>query len=211
MYEFDILFYEKADGSKPAKEFLTSLCEETRAEILKIAELFGKNGFRLKSRHTKHVEDDIFEFRTKGSPHSAKLMYFFASGKQIVLTNGYESDAKNTPESEIEIAKRYKSDYFSRSETFAGDFYDFLEYQMEISVFKKEYDALEPEFAVIQAIIDARKVSNMTQQELSEKTGIAQSDISKLESGMSNPSIKTLQKLANGMGATLKIEFVHNE
>lgn len=86
-------------------------------------------------------------------------------------------------------------------------FNDFLNEQMKNPEFKAEYDELAPEFAIIQAIIDARKASGLTQKELSEKTGIAQSDISKLENGSANPSIKTLQRLAAGMGMTVKIEF----
>ena len=61
---------------------------------------------------------------------------------------------------------------------------------------------------MIQALIEARHISGMTQKELSELTGIAQSDISKLENGSANPSLKTLQRLAEGMGMTLKLEFV---
>ena len=71
-----------------------------------------------------------------------------------------------------------------------------------------EYDALEPEYDLIQAMIDARKKKGITQKELSELTGIAQGDISKLENGNANPSIRTLQRLASGMGMTLKVEFV---
>ena len=73
---------------------------------------------------------------------------------------------------------------------------------------KKEWDALQPQRAIIQAMIDARKESGLTQKELSERTGIAQSDISKLERGNANPSLRTLQRLAEGMGMKLKIEFV---
>ena len=73
---------------------------------------------------------------------------------------------------------------------------------------RNEYQNLEPEFSVIQAIIDARVSSGMSQQELSKKTGIAQGDISKIERGNGNPSVKTLQRLAAGMGKKLKIEFV---
>ena len=40
-----------------------------------------------------------------------------------------------------------------------------------------------------------------------EKTGISQSDISKFETGGGNPSIKTLQRLAAGMGMILQVEF----
>ena len=73
---------------------------------------------------------------------------------------------------------------------------------------RNEYQNLEPDFSVIQAIIDARVSSGMSQQELSKKTGIAQGDISKIERGNGNPSVKTLQRLAAGMGKKLKIEFV---
>lgn len=87
-------------------------------------------------------------------------------------------------------------------------FDDFLAEQLQDEEVKKEYDALEPEFAVVQEIINARKIKGLTQKELSQKTGIAQSDISKLEKGNGNPSIKTLQRLANAMNKKLKIEFV---
>jgi ribosome-binding protein aMBF1 (putative translation factor) len=73
--------------------------------------------------------------------------------------------------------------------------------------FKKEYDALESEFDIIQAMIDARKQSGLTQKELAEKTGINQADISKLENGTANPSIRTLRRLADGMGMKMKLVF----
>ena len=79
---------------------------------------------------------------------------------------------------------------------------------MKDPAFKKAYEQLEPEFAIIQAIIDARKSAGITQKELSQKSGIAQGDISKLENGNANPSIKTLQRLATALVKTLKIEFV---
>ena len=74
--------------------------------------------------------------------------------------------------------------------------------------FKKEYDALEPEFAIMQAIIDARNESGLTQKELAKRTGITQADISRLEKGNANPSLKTLNRLAKGMGMKLKLDFV---
>lgn len=86
-------------------------------------------------------------------------------------------------------------------------FNDYLKDQMTDPAFRQEWEALEPEFAIVQAIIDARKESGLTQKQLSERTGIAQADISKLESGNGNPSIKTLQRLAAGMGMRVKIEF----
>lgn len=85
---------------------------------------------------------------------------------------------------------------------------DFLAQQLQDPVVRAEYDALEPEFAIIQAMLDARKLSGLTREQLAEKTGIAPSDISKLESGRADPSLHTLQQLAQGMGMCLKIEFL---
>ena len=84
---------------------------------------------------------------------------------------------------------------------------DFLMQQMNDPDVRAEYDALAPEFAVIQAMIDARKASGLTQKELADRTGIAQADISKLENGNGNPSLKTLQRLAQGMGMQLQVSF----
>lgn len=85
---------------------------------------------------------------------------------------------------------------------------DFLNEQLKDENFKKEYDALEAEFSIIQAMLDARKASGLTQKDLADRTGIAQADISKLENGNANPSLRTLQRLAEGMGMKLKLEFV---
>ena len=87
------------------------------------------------------------------------------------------------------------------------NFNDFLNEQLKDPELKAEYDALEPEFSIMQAMIDARKSSGLTQKQLAEKTGIAQADISKLESGNANPSLRTLQRLAAGMGMRIKIGF----
>lgn len=83
--------------------------------------------------------------------------------------------------------------------------------QMQDPVFAKEYKAIQPEMDVIRAILEARTSQNLTQKELAERTGINQADISKLENGTRNPSVNLLKRLAEGMGMTLKIEFVPKE
>ena len=89
-----------------------------------------------------------------------------------------------------------------------SEFKELLAEQMKDEEFRKEYEALEPKFTIMQAMIDARNAEGMTQKELSERSGIAQGDISKMENGNANPSIKTLQRLAKAMGKSLRIEFV---
>ena len=53
-----------------------------------------------------------------------------------------------------------------------------------------------------------RKLRGLTQEQLADVTGIHQTNISKLESGTANPSLRTLKRLAAGMGMKLKLEFV---
>jgi transcriptional regulator with XRE-family HTH domain len=89
-----------------------------------------------------------------------------------------------------------------------SDFREYLDAQLQNPEFEKEWNDLEPEFNTIQAIIDARKSSHLTQKELAERTGINQSDISKIETGNANPALSTLKRLADGMGMVLKLEFV---
>ena len=80
--------------------------------------------------------------------------------------------------------------------------------QMKNPEFAKAYEEIQPEMNVIRAIVDARALRNMTQKELSAKTGIAQTEISRLEKGTRNPSLALLKRLADAMDSTLRIEFV---
>ncbi|MBQ6554653.1 MAG: helix-turn-helix transcriptional regulator [Firmicutes bacterium] len=74
--------------------------------------------------------------------------------------------------------------------------------------FKKEFEALIPEYEFIKALIDSRKAKNLTQKELAEKTGINQADISKIERGNANPSLKTIRRIADAMDMYVKIELI---
>lgn len=77
--------------------------------------------------------------------------------------------------------------------------------------FVQAYEDMQPEFAVMRAIAGARAEQNLTQKQVAELTGIAQAEVSKLENGTRNPSVKLLQRLADGLGYTLKVEFVPKE
>ena len=87
-------------------------------------------------------------------------------------------------------------------------FKNYLAQQMEGPAFAAEYDAQRPEYEAIRAVIAARLACNMTQKELAEKTGIRQSNISRIENGSASPTIDTLARIAAGLGKQLKIDFV---
>ncbi len=88
------------------------------------------------------------------------------------------------------------------------NFRETLDEQMKDPEFRAEWEALEPERQIIHAIIEGRNANDLTQKQLADVTGITQADISRLENGTGNPSLRTLKRLAAGMGMQLKIEFV---
>lgn len=87
------------------------------------------------------------------------------------------------------------------------DFDKYLDEQLQNPEFKKEWDENELEYQLMM-ILKARNEQNLTQSELAERTGIRQSNISRIEKGQALPSISTLCKIARGLGKQLQIKFV---
>ena len=88
------------------------------------------------------------------------------------------------------------------------DFEDWKKQALKDPKLKVEYDRLQPEFAVIRAIIEARSKKGITQKTLAKKMHTKQSAISRLESGRANPSLNFLTKLAQATNTRLEINFL---
>jgi len=73
--------------------------------------------------------------------------------------------------------------------------------------YRREFDALETEFAVARAMIEARARAGLTQEELARRMETSQSAIARLESGRSLPSARTLERFAKATGTHLRIVF----
>ncbi|MBQ6450495.1 MAG: helix-turn-helix transcriptional regulator [Solobacterium sp.] len=80
-----------------------------------------------------------------------------------------------------------------------------IEEQMKDPSFAKVWAATELEDQIKRSLIQARIDSGLTQKELSERSGIRQSNISRIESGAVIPTLQTLHALAKGVGKKLKI------
>lgn len=114
MQEYEIVFYDKSDGSEPAKEFLLSLDKKMQAKTMMLIELLAKNGSDLREPYSKHLVDGIFELRAKFGSDISRVLYFFVIGRRIVLTNGFIKKTQKTPKNEIELAKKYRNDFLNR-------------------------------------------------------------------------------------------------
>ncbi len=71
----------------------------------------------------------------------------------------------------------------------------------------REYEALEEEFALARALIEARANAGLTQEEVAQRMGTTQSVVARLEGGRSKPSTSTLAKFAKATGTRLRVSF----
>ena len=71
----------------------------------------------------------------------------------------------------------------------------------------KAHDALEDEFSLAAAMIEARARAGLTQEQLAQRMHTTQAVIARLESGRVKPSTRTLERLAAATGMRLRISF----
>lgn len=82
-------------------------------------------------------------------------------------------------------------------------------YRKAYDAFEKAYGAFEEEFGTLTgAIVQVRLHAGLTQQELARRTGTTQEIISRLESGCSRPSMRTLKRISEATESRLLIAFV---
>ncbi len=88
-----------------------------------------------------------------------------------------------------------------------SDIDELLQEELKDEEFAKIWEETELEYQIKRMLVAARIEKKMTQKDLAEKSGVRQSNISRIESGACVPTITTLKELAKGLGKTLKIEL----
>lgn len=203
---YEIILYDTEDGRCPVQELLDSLEPKLLAKTLRTIDLLEMNGPLLREPYSKPLENGIFELRTKQGSDITRVLYFFIVGKKAVLTNGFKKNRRRHQRQKKNWQRSIKQ--IMNGGMAMSSYKDYKKRALQNSEVKAEYDALQPEYDIIQAMIDARVQQNMTQKDLSTKTGITQADISRIENGTRNPSLSMVKKLAHGLGMQLKLEFV---
>ena len=203
---YEIILYDTEDGRCPVQELLDSLEPKLLAKTLRTIDLLEMNGPLLREPYSKPLENGIFELRTKQGSDITRVLYFFIVGKKAVLTNGFIKNRRRHQRQKKNWQRSIKQ--IMNGGMAMSSYKDYKKRALQNSEVKAEYDALQPEYDIIQAMINARVQQNMTQKDLSTKTGITQADISRIENGTRNPSLSMVKKLAHGLGMQLKLEFV---
>lgn len=105
--------------SKNGRDFVTDFIDN---DLDKISRAVVENdllelrrlGNNARPPLSKHIDDGIFEFRSTTPMGKVRILYFFAPGKIILLTNGIVKKQSELPKEEITIAKSRRRDYLSR-------------------------------------------------------------------------------------------------
>ena len=113
-YPYKAVFYDKPDGTEPAKEFLDTLDAKMFAKMTRAIEVIKHGGTTVREPYSKHLDDGIFEVRAKVGTDISRVLFFFFTGKRFILTHGFIKKTQKTPPSEIKLAKKYRQEYLSR-------------------------------------------------------------------------------------------------
>ncbi len=109
---FKVEFFALTDGSMPALETIRSITDlKLKAKVFRSLRLLETFGNQLGEPDTKHLRNGIYELRTKQGSNIFRNLFFYHSGKVIVVTNGFIKKTQKTPEAEIALAERRRSDY----------------------------------------------------------------------------------------------------
>ena len=114
MSEFEIIFYEKEDGTMPAQDFLDSLDDKMRAKMISTVDMLKNKSNRLREPYSKPLDDGIMELRAVVGTNISRVLYFFVVCQKVILTNGFIKKTQKTPKKEITLAKKYRDDYIAR-------------------------------------------------------------------------------------------------
>ncbi|WP_248929221.1 type II toxin-antitoxin system RelE/ParE family toxin [Paenibacillus hamazuiensis] len=116
---YNILFYEKEDGTKPVEDFIDQLDaaaqsnKNARVQLEQIIYCLNRledKGTRAGEKFTKRISSDIWELR----PGNNRILFFGWNGNHFVLLHHFTKTTQKTPEREITLAEKRMEDWLSR-------------------------------------------------------------------------------------------------
>ncbi len=117
---WEVEYYQKENGDIPVLDFLLTLNPKMRAKAYSEIELLQRHGPHLREPYVKPIRGEeykgMFELRVKFASDITRIFYFVFRKNTFVLLNGFIKKSYNTPQRELNRAKRYKDDYEMRCE-----------------------------------------------------------------------------------------------
>jgi len=114
MTDFKIFLFDKENGDCPVEEFIKSQDNKMQAKIFGMLMILEEKGQALREPYSKALGDGIFEIRCRIGTDATRILYFFYYDGKIILTNGFNKKTQKTPDREINLAKKYRTNFLER-------------------------------------------------------------------------------------------------
>lgn len=109
-------FYIKGTNNRcPTDDLLSGLTKQDVYSIKRAMAQLSEHGNKLvDGKHAKFIGDEIYELRVRTNQGHYRFFFFFFDGTKIIVTHGYSKKTSALDPSEIQKAKEYRKDYFTR-------------------------------------------------------------------------------------------------
>ena|SRR5690625_709046 len=111
---WETIEYIKENGEIPVDQYLESLPVKHEAKVLRSMGLLEGHGPTIGMPHVSHLEDGIYELRTKFSTNIFRVLFFHYQDGKLILLHGFTKKTQKTPRREIIRAKAYRNDFLRR-------------------------------------------------------------------------------------------------
>ncbi len=179
------------------------------ARYLRLADLLLEFGPNLGMPHTKTVKEGLFELRIKSKEGIARVFYCTVINKRICMLHIFTKKSQKIPKKELKLAMSRLKEVKKMKHS------ELKEKALKRKGFHAEYKSMEPEFALLRAMLLARQTAGLSQAQVAKRMGTKPPAITRLESslisGKHSPSLATIKKYAEAVGCHLEIGFVQNE
>src|SRR6266516_3325641 len=102
--DWSVVFYREESGNSPVRELLNSLDETAQESLLVGIELLRNRNVTAREPLVRHLEGKLWELRRESRTNIFRVIYFFFTGRRIVLLHAFQKKTQKTPRQEIETA-----------------------------------------------------------------------------------------------------------
>lgn len=103
---FSVEYYEEGKGNFPVERFILKQDLKMRASIFRVLELLELRGHELREPFSKSLGEGIFELRISCGGKNCRILYFFKTGKRIILMHAFIKKTRKIPPAVIRKAKQ---------------------------------------------------------------------------------------------------------
>jgi len=104
--DWSIEYYVEDSGQVPVREFLAQLDQKTYARFQWSFEQLRVRNVQAREPLVRHVEGKLWELREESRTNIYRILYFFFTGRRIVLFHGFAKKTQRLPRRELEVAQR---------------------------------------------------------------------------------------------------------